>query len=66
MLSLFLLSPPKMPYLHSLPLITNPPTPSFWPWHSPRLGLKVLIGPRASPPIDDLAGHTLLHMQLEP
>jgi hypothetical protein len=47
-------------------LLTNPPTPASWPWHSPILGHKTFTGQRASPPIDDLLGHLLLHMQLEP
>jgi hypothetical protein len=40
MLSLFLVSPPKITLLHPLllPLLTNPPTPAFWPWHSLTLG----------------------------
>jgi hypothetical protein len=46
--------------------LTNPPTPASWPWHSPTLGHRAFTGPRVSPPIDDLQGHPLLHMQLEP
>ena len=49
------------PYTH-----TNPPTPASWPWHSPTLGHRAFTGPRASSPIDDRLGHTLLHMELEP
>jgi hypothetical protein len=64
MLSPFLVSHPKPPY--SLPLLTNPPTPASWPWHSPTLGHRAFIGQRASPPIDDWLGHPLLYMQLEP
>jgi len=64
MLTSFLVSPPKIPY--PLPLFTNLPTPAFWSWHSPRLGRTAFTGPRAFPPIDDLLGHPLLHMQLEP
>jgi hypothetical protein len=30
------------------------------------LGHRAFIGERASSPIDDLLGHPLLHMQLEP
>jgi hypothetical protein len=52
----------------------SPPPPSApqpthshsWPWHSPILGHSTIIGPRASPPIDDWLGHPLLHIQLEP
>jgi hypothetical protein len=56
--------PPKAPY--PLPLLTNPPTPVSWPWHSPALGNRTFKWPRASPPIDDQLRHPLLHMQLEP
>jgi hypothetical protein len=56
--------PPPIP--SPLPLITNPPTPTFWPWHSPTLGHTAFIGQRASPPTDIQLGHSLLHMQLEP
>jgi hypothetical protein len=62
MLCLFLVSPSKIPY--SPP--PNPSTPASWPWHSPILGHRTLIRPRASPPVDDQLGHPLLHMQLEP
>jgi hypothetical protein len=50
----------------SLPLLSNPPTPACWTWHFPTLGHRAFTGPRASPCIDDLQGHPLLHMQLEP
>jgi hypothetical protein len=63
MLSPFLVSSLKIPY--TLPLLSNPPTPSFWPWHSPILGHMIFTGPRASSPIDGRLGHPLLHMQLE-
>jgi hypothetical protein len=53
---------PKIPY----PPAPNPPTPTPWPRHSPILGHRSFTGPRASPSIDDLLGHPLLHMQLEP
>jgi hypothetical protein len=48
-----------------------PPAPQrthshSWPWYSPILRHRTITGPRASPPIDDLLGHLLLHMQLEP
>jgi hypothetical protein len=70
MLYPFLVVPPTPPHPHlisfSLPLFTNPPTPTSWPWHSPTLGHRTFTGPRASPPIDDQLGHPLLHMQLEP
>ena len=67
MLSSFLVSPLKnhLPP-RTFPLITNPPTPTFWPWHSPTLGRRAFTGPRVSTPIDDQLGHPLLHMQLEP
>ena len=63
-LSWFPLWKPPTPSL--LPLLTKPPTPASWPWHSPTLGHWAFTGPRASPPIDDRLGHSLLHMQLEP
>ena len=65
MLSPFLDSPLKTPYLLPLPLLTNPPTPASWPWHSPTLEHRAFIEQRASPPIDDQLGNPLLHMQLE-
>jgi hypothetical protein len=66
MLSPFLVSPPKIPY--SIP---PPPAPQrthyhSLSWHSLILGHRAFTGPRASPPIDDLLGHSLLHIQLEP
>jgi hypothetical protein len=66
MLSPFLVSPPKISY--PLPPFPAPhPTHSHsWPWHSPILGHRTFLGPRASPSIDDRLGHPLLHMQLEP
>ena len=66
MLSPFLVSPLKTPYPFPLPLLTNLPTPTSWPWHSPILGHRIFTGPRASPPIDDQLGHPQLHIQLEP
>ena len=64
MLSCFLVCPLKIPY--PLPLLTIPPTPASWPWHSPILGHRAATVPRAFPPIDGQLGHPLLHMQLEP
>jgi hypothetical protein len=55
MLSPFPFPPPKntLPLSPSLfPLLTNPPTPAFWPWHSPTLEHRAFLGQRASPPID--------------
>ena len=46
-------------------LFPNPPTPAFWPWHSPVLGHIIFTRPRATPPSDDRLGHLLLYMQLE-
>jgi hypothetical protein len=43
----------NLPILSLIPLLTNPPTPASWPWHSPALGHRAFTGPRASPPIDD-------------
>jgi hypothetical protein len=56
--------PPPMSF--PFPLLTNPPTPASWPWHSCTLGHRAFIGQRASPPINIRLGHPLLHMQLEP
>ena len=59
--------PSENPHIPSiLPLLTNPPTPASWPWHSPILKHRTFTGSRASPLIDDQLGHPLLHMQLEP
>ena len=63
-LSWFPLWKPPIPSL--LLLLINPPTPAFWPWHSPTPGHRTFTGSRASPPTDDLPGHPLLHMKLEP
>ena len=46
-------------------LIPNPLTPASWPWHSTVLGHMIFARPGASPPINGLLGHLLLHMQLE-
>ena len=46
-------------------LLSNPHTPASWPWHSSVLGHIMFLRPRASPPIDGLLGHLLLHKQLE-
>jgi hypothetical protein len=57
---------PKAPYTLPPPaLLLNPPSPASWPWHFPVLGHMIFTIPRASPPIDGLLGHPLLHMQLE-
>jgi hypothetical protein len=58
--------PSKIFYPLPLPLLTNPPTPTSYPWYSPTLGHRAFTGPRDSPPIDDRLGHPLLHIQLEP
>jgi hypothetical protein len=44
---------------YPLPLLTHPPTPTSWPWHSPTLGYRSFTGLRTSPPIDDELGHPL-------
>ena len=56
---------PGSPLYPSPALLFNPPTPASWPWHSPVLGHMFFARPRASPLIDGLLGHPLLHMQLE-
>jgi hypothetical protein len=66
MLSPILVSPLKPPIPSPNTLLPNPTTPASWPWHSPTLVLRTFTGPRTSPPIDDLQGHPLLHMHLEP
>jgi hypothetical protein len=64
MLSPFPVSSLKISY--PLPLLSNPPTLTSWPCHSPVLGHRTFTRPRASPPIDGQLGHPLLYMQLEP
>jgi hypothetical protein len=57
---------PKPPISPPPPaMLLNPPTPASWPWHSPVLGHMIFTRPRASPPIDGLLGHPLLHRKLE-
>jgi hypothetical protein len=56
---------PESPLYPPLALLPNPPTPTFWPRHSPVLGHMIFARPRACPPIDGHLGHPLLHMQLE-
>jgi hypothetical protein len=58
-LSWFPLQKPPIPF--PLPLLTNPPTPASWPWHSLTLGYKAFTGPRASPPTEDGLSHPLLN-----
>ena len=65
MLFPFLVSSLKIPYPPPAPDPQDNLPPSL-PWHSPSLGHRTIKGPRASPPIDDRLGHSLLHMQLEP
>jgi hypothetical protein len=56
---------PESP-LYSLPaLLSNAPTPTSLPWHSPVLGHMIFASPRATPPIDGQLGHPMLHMQLD-
>ena len=66
MLSPFIVSPPKIPYPLPPPPAPQPTHSHSWPWHSPILGHRTFTGPRASPPIDDQLGHSLLYIQLEP
>jgi hypothetical protein len=55
----------KVPYTLSPTLLPNPPIPASWPWNSPLLGHIIFAKPRASTPIDDLLGKTLLYIQLK-
>jgi hypothetical protein len=57
-LSWFPLRKPPIPC--PLPLLTNLPTPTSWPWPSSTLGLRTFTRPRASPPIDDCLGYILM------
>jgi hypothetical protein len=66
MLSPFLVSPPNIPYPVPPPPAPQPTHSHSWSWHFPILGHRAFTGPKASPPIDDLPGHPVLHMQLEP
>jgi hypothetical protein len=62
MLSPFLVYPPKIPYPSPTP--PSQPTHSHsWPWHSPIVEPRTLTGPRASLPIDNRVGHSLLYMR---
>jgi hypothetical protein len=56
---------PKSPLYLPPALHPNLLTPTSWSWHSPVLEHLKFTRPRASPPIDDLLGHPLLHIQLE-
>ena len=60
---------PKAPYTLPWPCSTTHPLllagPDIPPPPPPRLGHMIFTRPRASPPIDGLLGHPLLHMQLE-
>ena len=60
MLSPILVSKKLPPSSPCSPTLT---TTASWPWHFPVLGHRAITGPRASPPIDDQLGHSLLHMQ---
>ena len=66
MLSPFLVFPAKIPYPLLPPAAPQPTHSHSQTWHSPILGHRAFIGPRASPPIDDQLGLSLLHVQLEP
>ena len=50
-LSLFLVSPPKIPYLLPPPPAPKPSHSHSQSWHSPILGHRTFTGPRASPPL---------------
>ena len=64
MLSAFLVSLPKISYPLPLPLLSNPPTPTSWPWHSPILDIEPSRD--QGHPNDVWLVHLLLHLQLEP
>jgi hypothetical protein len=53
---------PQSPLYTPPTLLSNPPTPASWSWHYP-VDSMIFARPRASPPIDGLLGHLLLHMQ---
>ena len=52
MLSPFLVSSQKIPYILPHLPAPNPPIPTSWPLHSPVLGHRIVRRPRISPPID--------------
>jgi hypothetical protein len=60
----FLVSPSRNPLFHLPPhasmrvLPHPPPTPTFLPWHSPKLEHQAFIGTKASSPIDVQQGYT--------
>ena len=56
---------PEIPLYTSTTLLPNLSTPTSWPWHSSVLGHIIFTRRRASPSIDGLLDHPLLHMQLE-
>ena len=64
MLSPFLVFPLKTP--NCPPPVHHPPTPTSYPWHSPTLKYRDFIGQSVSLPIDELQGHSLIHMQQYP
>jgi hypothetical protein len=47
------------------PLLPYPPTPTFWPWHSPVLGHIKFASPMGLSFVDGQLGHLLIHIQLE-
>jgi hypothetical protein len=61
---------PILPLPASMRVVPYPathfPIPVSLPWHSATLGHWFSTGPRASPPIDTIHDHVLLHMWLEP
>ena len=70
MLCLYPVSPPKTPYPSppaSMRVFPHTPTHTHLTALAfPMLDHQAFTGPRASPPIDVLLGHPLLHRQLEP
>jgi hypothetical protein len=66
MLSSFLASPVKIPYCITPISVPHPSHSHSRSLYFPILGHRTFTGSKASPPINDLLGHPLLHIHLEP